>query len=325
MKLLRDSCVGLAIVLGILTIVASFPTGPYVDGDGDGFGSQVVCTHEPEVVCVDNNTDCDDEDPDKFPGQVWYRDADVDGFGDPSNTYPDPSCENIPGYVLDSTDCDDDGPDVYPGAAEWDSDTECMEDTDEDGFGSDNPAAGVAPGRDCDDTDPLVKFAPTTRETCDGIDNNCDGWTWYEDDVAGCDRFTEETLGETVRDNKTGLIWLKNANTFGVMDWHAAMNAASVLVYAGKNDWRLPTSDEWMEFVKTGWPPPNVYNAAGDGTWVEGDLFTGVQSLFYWSSTEDGELFAEDVMLGDTGAIGGADKTTVDYHYVWPVHSHSGN
>lgn len=55
-------------------------------------------------------------------------------------------------------------------------------DIDSDGFGSKKdvivtpcaPPAGFAPNtRDCDDTDPLIN--PGTEETCDGIDQNCNG------------------------------------------------------------------------------------------------------------------------------------------------------
>lgn len=54
-----------------------------------------------------------------FPGcslPVWFRDADLDGYGDPEDSV---SSETQPaGYVSDDTDCDDTRDTVYPGAPE---------------------------------------------------------------------------------------------------------------------------------------------------------------------------------------------------------------
>lgn len=50
-------------------------------------------------------------------GNLWYLDADSDGFGDPAST-PVLSCTPLPGRVANSDDCDDSSDEVYPGAPE---------------------------------------------------------------------------------------------------------------------------------------------------------------------------------------------------------------
>ncbi len=89
----------------------------YYDGDGDGYGdpttTEVACT-APSYF-VEDNTDCDDSDPDINPDTFWAPDADNDGFGDLDSSTWVQSCEQPSGYVLDATYCDDLDPRVNPG------------------------------------------------------------------------------------------------------------------------------------------------------------------------------------------------------------------
>ncbi len=80
-----------------------------------------------------DNLDCEPRNPAAFPGnpevcdgidndclngpddgltQTWYRDMDMDGFGDP--TLFQEACEQPDGYVLDNGDCDDNDMNVNP-------------------------------------------------------------------------------------------------------------------------------------------------------------------------------------------------------------------
>ncbi len=86
----------------------------------------------------------------------------------------DADCDGVP----DSDDCDPNDPTTYPGATEipYDgADNDCagdgdLVDVDGDGFTSDR----VEGGDDCNDGDPNAY--PGAPETCNGRDDNCDGW-----------------------------------------------------------------------------------------------------------------------------------------------------
>ncbi len=146
-------------------------------------------------VCDGVDNDCDgtiDTGADDAP--AWYLDTDGDGHGSSSATLE--ACARPPGYVASNDDCNDSDPEVYPGADETCNleDDDCDGDIDEDPVGAptwyaDNDQDGHgdpddavaqcdAAGRalvadDCDDTNPAIH--PDATETCDGIDNDCDG------------------------------------------------------------------------------------------------------------------------------------------------------
>ena len=98
----------------------------YADADGDGFGdvnAPLAC----DEAGATNSRDCDDTDPDAFPGAdeacngidddcdgtpdngldvvTSYRDSDGDASGDPNNTTTD--CQVPSGYVANDNDCND--------------------------------------------------------------------------------------------------------------------------------------------------------------------------------------------------------------------------
>lgn len=120
------------------------------DADGDGHGDPNNCMDEPFPGSVPNNDDCDDTDPNTFPGSAeldsttaCMTDADGDGYGEDMPTKPG---------VIPGTDCDDSNPDTFPGSAELDDPNACMQDEDGDGYGDEMPSdPDVIPGSDCDD------------------------------------------------------------------------------------------------------------------------------------------------------------------------------
>jgi len=91
----------------------------------------------------------DTTDPTTQGGGLHCKDADGDGFGDPT------MCESMPfpGSVPNDQDCNDSNEFAFPGSAEAESETECMQDEDGDGWGDVDPDPGVVPGTDCDDGD----------------------------------------------------------------------------------------------------------------------------------------------------------------------------
>lgn len=147
--------------------------------------------------------------------------------------------------------------------------------------------------------------------------------------------FTDMRDG-TIRDNDTGLIWLKDASCpelagtapSGMANWQTAIEAAAALSGDGTcgltdgsaaGDWRLPTKLEWEAFMSTVYDYPALVNAAGNAQWSEGDAFNGVMSTVYWSSTvySSETVWAADMSEGfvreaykDPGGPG---------FYVWPV------
>ncbi len=158
-----------------------------------------------DELCDGADNDCDsltDEDP--VDGATWYEDTDDDGYGDPDATIV--QCTLPDGASSASTDCDDGDDTIHPGASETcdgvDEDCDGLvddspvdastwyADADADGYG--DPSDGVSAcassgGRvsnddDCDDSSAGV--SPSDAETCDGVDQDCDG---YVDDGDVCD------------------------------------------------------------------------------------------------------------------------------------------
>lgn len=107
----------------------------FIDADGDGYGSgSGVLSCSPIAGRVTQSGDCDDDDNTIYPGapelcdgknnncdpyidngqQVkHYRDADNDGYGNPTNFIM--SCPAVAGRVLVGGDCNDDDNTIFPG------------------------------------------------------------------------------------------------------------------------------------------------------------------------------------------------------------------
>jgi hypothetical protein len=144
------------------------------------------------------------------------------------------------------------------------------------------------------------------------------------------ERFTDNGDG-TVTDNMTGLIWLKDANCFGSLNWHEAMTAVAGLAdgqcsltdgsFAG--DWRLPERDALLSLINKRYKyPVLISNAVGQDQGMEGDSFSSVQTGPYWSAMTYANCpdTAWLVYLGlYYDSVGYESKTRL--HYVWPVRS----
>jgi hypothetical protein len=130
-------------------------------------------------------------------------------------------------------------------------------------------------------------------------------------------RFTDNENG-TVTDNLTGLIWLKDANCFGLINWSAALSGCYQLAdgvcgltdNSVLGDWRLPNRKELFSLTSAGEINPAL---------ATGHPFINVQNFYYWSSTTDANSIgnAWSVSLVN-GRINIGAKQSYTY-YAWPV------
>ena len=133
----------------------------------------------------------------------------------------------------------------------------------------------------------------------------------------------------TVADARTGLVWLKNANPYGLMTWYESVTYCSSLASgtAGLTDgstagqWRLPSKEE-LEGIGTD-PPATWELGVPTVTWtIPGAPFTNVQTGGYWSSTDLAD-HPDHVWLMrmSSGSVLYYFKGLINIYdiYVWPV------
>ena len=169
------------------------------DADGDGFTDD--CDDNNANVfpgnseyCDGLDNDCDSEvDEDAVDATPWYRDADGDGYGDPD--FETLACEAPVGHVANTDDCDDTDARFNPSAIEAD----CEDPSDYNCDGSvgytDDDSDGFAACAECDDSDADVN--PDADETCNGIDDDCDGLPDADDpDLVGGSTFYGDSDGD---------------------------------------------------------------------------------------------------------------------------------
>lgn len=160
-----------------------------IDADGDGFTAEDDCDDEnPDIYPGAPEDDCEDPIDYNCDGVTEYADEDADGFAacvdcDDKDRDINPEatevCDGVDNDCNDLTDDDDPGV-VDQGT--W------FPDTDKDGFGSkdgevvscEQPPSTVTDNTDCND-DEAASF-PGNPEICDLIDNDCDELTDDEDD-----------------------------------------------------------------------------------------------------------------------------------------------
>jgi hypothetical protein len=177
------------------------PTGYVANGD-DCDDTADAAFPGGDEICDNLDNDCDgftDED-DALDALTWFADVDGDGYGDATSSTT--ACTVPSGFVDDDQDCDDGNFDVRPDAQEVcdtvDNDCDALiddlddsvdtatgsawyDDTDADGYGDAaavtwacvSPSGTVADATDCDDT--AVAVHPTATETCNSVDDDCDG------------------------------------------------------------------------------------------------------------------------------------------------------
>jgi hypothetical protein len=209
----------------------------FPDNDGDNFGiGDGICLCEspgtahaavggdcndivtdinpskPEVCDdVDNNCNGETDESGSAGCEVFYRDKDADGFGDPDDTACLCPSKKSSDWIENGGDCDDSDYNVKPGLPEKCNggiDDNCNGKTDEvnaegcqlwfidsdgDGYGPSDQGKclcaatvlhKVQKSGDCNDTND--KIHPTVKEVCNGIDEDCNGTTDDGQAVESC-------------------------------------------------------------------------------------------------------------------------------------------
>jgi len=178
-----------------IVLACDAPADRVLDGGDCDDGDDDI---NPEGIesCDGVDEDCDGLiDNDAVDGDTFYTDADGDGLGDPDSAFV--ACALPDGASRDATDCNDDDANAFPGAPELCNglDDDCDGDIDDnagdttlfyvdidaDGFGSDaltEEACAAPPGftdnnQDCDDS--RSEAFPGSTETCNELDDDCDG------------------------------------------------------------------------------------------------------------------------------------------------------
>ncbi len=159
----------------------------YADTDTDSYGdpgvSDIDCDQPSGYVA--DNTDCDDTNPDAWPGatEIPYDGIDQDCDG---SDWCDVDGDGYAAVECGGDDCDDSDAEIHPGATEiWydgvDQDCDAWSDYDADGDGYDSASYG---GEDCDDADDAT-YPGAPDEPYDGIINDCDDADEYDQDGDG--------------------------------------------------------------------------------------------------------------------------------------------
>jgi hypothetical protein len=189
--------------IGVGECLCNAPGAGYAAGGGDC--DDVVQNINPAAteVCnaIDDNCNGSTDEAGASGCQVFYQDKDGDGYGDPNDAGCFCAVGIGPNWIAQEGDCDDKNFDVKPGVAEvcGDSiDNNCNQEVDEenaegcaiyyidndnDGYGSLDDDGKCLCGKnalfkvdvpgDCDDGNPNIY--PTKKESCDNVDEDCNG------------------------------------------------------------------------------------------------------------------------------------------------------
>jgi hypothetical protein len=97
-------------------IDSCLPIRGYVDNSEDCNNTATSVFPGAEELCDELDNDCDRETDETLPSQLWFVDADGDGFG--SEALSVESCRPPEGFVAAAGDCDDNDPARSPGHPE---------------------------------------------------------------------------------------------------------------------------------------------------------------------------------------------------------------
>lgn len=127
---------------------------------------------------------------------------------------------------------------------------------------------------------------------------------------------------DIILDKETCLVWSRDANIMGLMNWLDANTVCREMELAGRMGWRLPTVEELSSLIDPN--QPNLALPAGH-PFVNVQYGAGVNA--YWTSTNSenptGAAWFVNMWRGAGVHLAGlANKTSLGY--VWPVRGGSG-
>ena len=279
-----------------------------VDNDGDDY--------------TELEGDCDDTDEDIHPGAFEYEngiDDDCDGDVDEGTAAFD---DDGDGYTEAAGDCDDTDAEIYPFATEVCDgvDNDCSgetdgadaidgvtyyHDVDGDGFGNglasltacETPDGYVLDNTDCNDVDSTAY--PGADEYCDGVDNNCDGFT-DEEGAVGC-----YNLHQDLDDDGYG------------------SSLPSVCLCSPAGDYTSPFSSDCYDYNADANPLHTSYHESdrGDGSY---DYNCNRAEEVRWEATSDSCAFFDDLgcsspdgWAGAAPSCGSSGTWRTGCHYEW--------
>jgi hypothetical protein len=282
----------------------------YLDSDGDGFGnaaSSIVATTQPNLYVTDN-TDCDDNDANEYPGQTWYIDADRDNYGVSSLV----SCVRPTKGFLSSEllgtgtdDCDDSDNSVTIAIQTW------YIDADGDGYGDSNHTGSefcANPGNtysinnsDCNDSDPYIN--PRAAEIGgNNVDENCDGNIFVVGDYAygGVVFYIAPTAIDLNSDGVLdfGLI----CSIEDLTSQNGVIFSTNLGVYTGVTNYRVGFGKSNTDYIiqnGINCPPVSLTNAYSGGGYTDWYLPSTDEVIWIYKS--------KDLINTTAGQYGGSD------------------
>ena len=298
-------CFGCDPSVGADSLPKPVDSGAPDDPDGDGYTTD----------------DCDDTDPEVYPGaaEVPYDGVDQDCDG---ADLVDVDNDGYRAVEVDGDDCDDGNAAVHPGADEepydgvdQDCDGEDLIDADGDG-----EAAVAAGGTDCDDTNDDV-HSGAEEHPGTGVDENCDGlvdwdamtgWDadghWYgaynEAEGFYGSPLTDEGLGIAPDVDGDGVLDVVAVSTREIAVLHSSVGSESQSIYeawllASSTDTSLPTWGDMKPFR-----PGTIGDIDGDGL---DEVVVSVLGTVATVGNPAGLVVFDSTVLGEGGAISGED------------------
>jgi subtilase family serine protease len=265
-----------------------------------------------------------------LPQNTYYADTDNDGYGDATESFLD--CEQPSGYVSNDDDCDDTNVSIHPNAAELCNllDDDCdgtidegvqltfYADSDGDSYGDPSnttlacsvPSGYVNNDGDCDDSN--ANLHPGMAESCNVIDDNCNGTidegvhlTFYQD--ADGDGFGDPASTSLACTAPVGYV----TDNTDCNDNDDAVHPGAVELCNGSDDNCNGTSDEGFIYST---PATAVISTGGNEfcegllttlTAVGGSLGTGADWYWYEDGCGSGASIGSGVSITITPSPGG--------------------